>query len=327
MSKSATKSAPAPKAENAALAIEPKPVVTHMGAPPAPAGESADPVADPVESAESMEALDAALGIKPGAAKPEEQEGDGEEETPESEQAEAEEGEAEETPSDDWSDPNYPERPEGVPAKFKNMAAFAKSYSELEKALHKKGALKIETGADGKPAEAGAAKALTAEEMGAYAQEWAEKGSLSDESFAALEARGYPKEIVSDYMALKMEQRDRAADSALAKAGLDRAAFGQMAEWAASNMTAAEVEGINSLLASTNPVHWEAGMLRLKSAYSAVNKPARARVAGGTSAASTLKPFGTQAEVAAAVGDPRYGDDPAYTEEVDKRIARSVARR
>lgn len=340
MTKTATKAAPAP-AENAAIpaapssteVAAPKSVVTNMGAPPprptAPKPEEPHPL-DKLGSGATLEEVAAALGIDTAGTSDQAAAGQGAElETEDLAEVETEQPAQTEAPAGqvaEWDDPLVKERPAYIPAKFKNLEAFAKSYAFLEKkqgqqaAQPKSGPMKIEKPAEAKPGEAQAFK-LDQQSMMELAVEWdAEGGKLKEETYAKLEKSGIAREAADEYGRLKSAERDRMVDGALQKQGLDRAGAQELLAWAGKSLPAEEISAINGLLETPNPVMWEIAFQRLKTAHSVATRATRPRLAGGSNAASGVQPLTTQEQVSQAVSDKRYGNDPAYTEEVNRRI-------
>ena len=282
----------------------------------APAAPAADPL-DALHGNPTDEQILAALGVevKPAAA-----------DAPPAESDDADDGDGEgdagegAPAADTWNDPKVTERPEGVPAKFKNMADFIKSFGELERRqFQPKPPAKIEKAGEGKPGE-GAALVLNAETMATFAQEYAENGGkLKDETYARLEKAGYTREVVNEYAALKQRDAERAAAETLAKVGLTPEALQPIYDWASANIPPEEIDALNELIQSPNPAKREIGLRQVKSAYDRANRATR-RIAGGPSATSTLQPLTNAQEIAEAVGDKRYGVNDAYTKEVEARI-------
>ena len=99
-----------------------------------------------------------------------------------------------EAPQEEAQD-NQSERPEWLPEKFKTPEDLAKSYSELEK--------KLSQPTDSEPeqeAEAGETEQSPAPQFDKFAEEFAQSGELSADSFTELEGMGYPRDMVETYI-------------------------------------------------------------------------------------------------------------------------------
>ena len=81
------------------------------------------------------------------------------------------------------------ERPEWLPEKFESAEDLAKAYSELESKLGK--------GEDSEESPETPKEALNVEK---YADEYADKGELSEDAFKALEEYGIPKDLVEKFI-------------------------------------------------------------------------------------------------------------------------------
>jgi hypothetical protein len=111
----------------------------------------------------------------------------------------------------------------------------------------------------------------------------------------------------------------------LAQAGGEEG-FGRIAQWASTNLPKAETEAFNAALLKGD----EASVMRQLKAIQFdmlnANGYEPQLIGGKTVPAATITPFKTEAEVNAAMLDPRYsggGADPAYIEEVTARLAAS----
>ena len=89
---------------------------------------------------------------------------------------------------------NQSERPEWLPEKFKSPEDMAKSYSELEKKLSQP------TDSEPEQAEAAETEASPAPQFDKFAEEFAQSGELSADSFTELEGMGYPRDMVETYI-------------------------------------------------------------------------------------------------------------------------------
>jgi hypothetical protein len=217
--------------------------------------------------------------------------------------------------------PEAPKRPDNVPEKFwdattgqVNTEALLKSYRDLEASrtqpatqpANQQATQQAPVVTDGKP------------DMGALTAEFAANGALSDASYAALEAANIPRVMVDSYI-----QGQQALQATRDAKGFDAAggkeAFEQMSAWAASALSPAEVSALNRALASD-----EGSMLLavagLKAKYEASNGKEPALL-GGNSSNGGVTPFGSNAEMTAAMRDPRYAKDAAYRQSVHARVA------
>lgn len=221
--------------------------------------------------------------------------------------------------------PKAPDRPSWLPEKFKSAEDMAKSYAELEKKV-----------SSGKPADVApvatpetpapdAAKAVSEAglDMSKLSQEVAENGTLSDESRAALKAKGITDAQIDTHIE---------GQKALAQAEVSRiaAAVGGMEsvtaimEWAGTALTPDEAEATNEILANGTEKAKTAILKGLASRYEQANgvEPRLLRAAA-TPSVSGPKPFGDRMEMVKAMSHPDYQTSPAYRAEVERRVAAS----
>lgn len=237
------------------------------------------------------------------------------------------------------------ERPDWCPEKFwdaekgeVNVEALAKSNAELERQFtqqrqqkpdDKGGDTPAESGKDdAKPAE-GAPKADdagTQQAFNAAAEEFAEKGELTDETYSALEKAGVPREMVDTYIEAQKGKVEALRTAAYDVAGGEDT-YKVMAEWAAGNLDESERTAVNTLLGSADPKVVARGAQMLRQAYEAENgSEAGQRIENDGTPSAGGGHFRSQAEMTKAMNDPRYRNDSAYRDEVEKKLTRSIER-
>ena len=241
---------------------------------------------------------------------------------------------AEETGKDAPKPDDTNQRPEWCPEKFwvegkVDEQGMAKSYSELEKAQSKP--------ADQKKAEAtpdddkakqqvpeSSIPGVTKESTEKFTKELQEKGHLSDASFAELEKAGYKKPIVEAYV--KGLQNDTVVQQTRVKdvhaiAGGEES-YSVMIQWAGANLAPAEVVAYDTAMNSQNAETMALAAKGLHAKYvEQVGSEPNLLRGGKTSVEGPS--FKSQAEVTAAMNDPRYKIDEAFRDEVRNKIDRS----
>ncbi|NCT81916.1 MAG: capsid assembly protein [Comamonadaceae bacterium] len=155
-------------------------------------------------------------------------------------------------------------------------------------------------------------------DMNALSAEFADKGQLSEASYAALEKAGIGKDVVDGYIAGQqalVSQRETEGHSLVG--GKDQ--YSTMVQWASANMSPAEIETFNKSVTGT-PAEMKQAILGLKASYEAVLGAEPKLVAGQRGASQEDTPFASRSEVTAAMRDSRYSNDPAYRAQVERRI-------
>jgi hypothetical protein len=240
-----------------------------------------------------------------------------------------------------------PETP-AVPEKFMkdgkpDFAALAAAYGELEKKLG--GTKPVESGdnteapeqtPEQKAAEEAAAAAEKAAEAAlsvagvdvkAFSEEFAKDGKLSQASYDALEKAGFSKAVVDTYI---RGQQAAAADSSFATAEIasvmqiagGEEGYKALGEWAVQNVPQAELEAYNAIMDKGDKATVSMAVAGLKARMdAATGSEPRVHIGGGKAPAADV--YRSNEEMVAAMKDPRYGKDPAYTKDVEQKVMRS----
>lgn len=234
-----------------------------------------------------------------------------------------------------------------VPDKFKNAdgtvntAALLASYQELEK---KQGAPAPKAGDPPATDDKAKAEALKTEakteveanvdtvlkaaglDLGVFNGEYAKDGKLSDDSYKALEAKGYSKATVDQFI---RGQEAINADATAALADIKSVAGGDegytnLTAWASQTLKPTEIAEFNEAVSSNKPGIVKAAVQALKAKFDAT-EGTDPKLLGGNFKSSTDS-FRSYAEVTKAMSDPRYGKDPAYTKDIEQKVLRSNIR-
>lgn len=220
-------------------------------------------------------------------------------------------------------------RPDNVPEKFwdaekgtVNTEALLKSYSELETKQSKPAEVTPEQqdalNADAKAADAalkGSGLSLTQ-----FTEEYAANGVLSAESYATLEAAGFPKDFVDSHIEGQIALGNTFASAAFEAAGSE-AAYKTMVEWAKTAMSPAEIDTFNKGVMGKMPDMLKA-VKTMRERYESATGKEPALLQGGNGAKGDV--FTSQHEAAQAMKDKRWGKDPAYTKQITEKLNRST---
>lgn len=215
------------------------------------------------------------------------------------------------------SQDNSSDRPEWLPEKFSTPEDLAKSYAELEKKLS---APKDEAAPADDTAVEDALKS-EAVDFSRFSTEFAEKGTLTDDSYSELEKMGYPKEMVETYIKGMQSSQTADADAVMSLTGGPEG-YRELTEWAKDNMDMGELNLYNQMV-ETGTDNAKMAVEWLQSKREAVEGLEPTLVQGKAQAASKDE-FRSTAEVVAAMKDKRYGKDPAYTKDVETKLSRSA---
>ena len=98
--------------------------------------------------------------------------------------------------------------------------------------------------------------------------------------------------------------------------------YNRVVEWAASNLANAQIDAFDSVVDTGNPAAIGIAFQGLQSAYNEANGY-EGRMLQGKAPSSAGETFRSQAELVAAMGDPRYDTDPAYRADVVEKLNNS----
>ena len=94
----------------------------------------------------------------------------------------------------------------------------------------------------------------------------------------------------------------------------------KLSNWAAENLSDSDLEAYNLTVESGTV---DQAKFAIRSLYRQYQEAGSPNIAQGSVNGTGIPPFGSRAQVTAAMADKRYETDPAYRDEVLKRLARS----
>ena len=211
--------------------------------------------------------------------------------------------------------------------KFKDAEALEKAYIELQSKLgSRQEDSSDEETTDDEPED-------TEEESTSILDalwEDAQNGELSKETKEQL-AKMNPAEVAAEYLKYRkqIEENQPAtediSDSQVAElrgiAGGDEG-YQEMIAWASENLSPQDIQRYDNVIASGNYDAISFAVQALKSKYTEA-MGVEGQLFKGKPAANTRDVFRSQAEVVAAMSDPRYDRDPAYRKDVYDKLERS----
>jgi len=219
--------------------------------------------------------------------------------------------------------------------KFKSVEDLAASYKELEGKL---GTVTEEDQATEETQEEstdefnpeeyyGDGLASVLEEVGIDAQDitkrFTDTGDISEDDYSKLGEAGFSKQVIDTYLdglrgvaegdEIPTQQIQNIKDSV----GGDES-YEQMANWCQENLSEQEVKAFDKITETADAPVIQLAVEGLYSRYQNA-MGVEPDLVTGRPAASGPRPFQSSAEVQAAVNDPRYGKDVAYTQSVYAR--------
>ena len=205
--------------------------------------------------------------------------------------------------------------------KYKNAQDLESAYLELQKKLGT-GDTEPETTRVEEPESD---EPSTISFLNDASSEYSENGELSAETMSKLTEMS-SEELVKAYIENQGNQEsatltDAQVSSIKAKAGGDTQ-YETIVTWASENLEASSIEGFDTLIETGNTKAIEFAVAGLKAMYEAQNG-SEGKMVTGKAPRTDGETFKSQAEVVAAMADPRYDRDPAYRDEIVNKLERS----
>lgn len=224
----------------------------------------------------------------------------------------------EEAPKEEGSEPSAEE--ELIAGKFKTQDDLIKAYKELESKMGAKPE-EAEASEDGKE-EASDSRQLEIDFEG-LGKEFAESGSLSEDSLKALSEAGIPEEISSTYIeGINAIQTLRG--NQLYEAAGGKEAYEAAVKWGSQNLDEKQREAFDTAVnAAIIEGDFAAASMMIQSVKAQMggNEPSYVKASTGSTNAEGIRPFESREDMMAAMRDPRYSKDAEYVAMVQKRLA------
>ena len=214
--------------------------------------------------------------------------------------------------------------------KYKNEKELESAYLELQKKLGDNDGIQEgeqETEEVTEEPEDNPAMSLISE---ASAEFYANENSLSDDTIEKFSSMS-SKELVNAYIqSLKNAPAQETAEVDMSDADVNQVQnsvggekqYNAVVSWAAENLPKNKLDAFDNLVGTGNTEAIELAIAGLKAQYDNANGY-EGRTLQGKPAKSSGDVFRSQAELVAAVSDPRYDNDPAYRQDVIAKLDRS----
>ena len=218
--------------------------------------------------------------------------------------------------------------------KYKNEKELENAYLELQKKL---GSKEDAVQEDQKTTEEVKEEEPKAEETPAVAliteaskEYYENNNTLSKETIEKFSEMS-SQDLVNAYLEIQasnpqapqqaVQMSDAQVNSVQNAAG-GEANYNRVIEWAASNLPDAQIDAFDSVVDTGNPAAIGIAFQGLQRQYDESNGY-EGRMLQGKAASSSGEVFRSQAELVAAMGDPRYDTDPAYRADVVSKLEQS----
>ena len=222
--------------------------------------------------------------------------------------------------------------------KYKNAEDLEQAYLSLQKKLGQEESEETdyeesdegyaeEEGSDEELPEDAPAFSLINEASEEY---YANDGQLSEETISKFSEMS-SQDLVNAYLEIQANnpqaaqqstQMSEAQVNSVQNSAGGEANYNRVVEWAASNLPDNQIDAFDSVVDSGNPAAINIAFQGLQSQYNEFNGY-EGRMLQGKPASSSGEIFRSQAELVAAMGDPRYENDPAYRADIISKLEQS----
>ena len=224
--------------------------------------------------------------------------------------------------------------PNWLPDKFNSPEDMAKAYRELEQKMSSNSEsvanndevtpppqTPISTQQQAQIDEAHKTLAEAGLDYNKYANEYLEKGELSPESYTELGSKGMSTEMVNSWIQGQEAISDKLAETAYNSVG-GQEKYKELVAWAGDNLAQEEIDSFNRALESTNKNDSLFAIKSLNAQYQMANGSSPNLLQGSTGGSSSGA-FSSLSQMSEAMRDPRYQTDPAFRDEVTRKLGSS----
>lgn len=226
---------------------------------------------------------------------------------------------------------------EKILGKFNSAEELAKAYEELEKKLGSAGKTTEEDentvdedDENDEPTQGEVEEILAVAglEYDTLAKEYADNGTLTEESYEALKKAGIPKKLVDSYIAGQealVQKQQEFAEATVKElkeiAGGDEG-YTAVVKWASTSLSEEEISAFNMAIGSGNKALASMAIRGLVESYNR-EYGSTPKLLGGGNPGLAEEGFNDVDEMVKAMSDPRYKTDAHYRKNVEAKVARS----
>ena len=221
------------------------------------------------------------------------------------------------------------QQPAWLPDKFESPEDMAKAYHELERKLSSNSESVTNSDEGTPPPQTPqlnpdeAKKTLTDQglDYDKYYNEYLENNTLSEESYKELNQKGMSPEMVNSWIAGQQAITDKIQDIAFNSVG-GAEQYQTIIDWAGKSLAQNEIDSFNRALESSNPDDSLFAIKSLNARYQ-MEQGSSPNLLQGSTGGSSAEAFTSLAEMSEAMKDPKYQTDPAFRDEVTRKLESS----
>jgi small-conductance mechanosensitive channel len=225
------------------------------------------------------------------------------------------------------------DQPSWLPDKFESPEDMARAYHELETKLSSNSESVTDNDEVAQPPQTPsppqqeqineAQKTLTNAglDYNKFANEYAEKGELSSESYTELQSKGMSTEMVNSWIQGQEAISNKLTETAYNSVGGEEQ-YQNLIKWAGEILPQNEIDSFNRALESPNNQDSLFAIKSLNAQYQLANGSSPNLLQGSTGG-SGAEAYTSLIQMSEAMRDPRYNSDPAFREEVTRKLESS----
>ena len=200
-----------------------------------------------------------------------------------------------------------------------DVEALAQSYMELERMRSGMPSEGDPMSEESQLSQGEEGELLSSDELQGFTDQVLQDGNLSDDTYADLESRGLPRELVEAYVEGQKALADQQRNQLLGIVG-GQDNYDQLTEWASQNLSESEIDAYDAAMESGDQ---NAIMMNIQGLYARYQQSEGRPnlIAGEVGSIGASSGFRSWAEVTTAMKDSRYQNDPAYRADVTNRLA------
>ena len=221
------------------------------------------------------------------------------------------------------------EQPAWLPDKFESPEDMARAYHELERKLSSNSESVTDSDEGTPPPQTPqlqveeARKTLSDQglDYDKYYNEYLENNTLSEESYKELNEKGMSTEMVNSWIDGQQAISDQLQNIAFNSVGGSEQ-YQTLIDWAGKSLAQNEIDSFNRALESSNPDDSLFAIKSLNARYQ-MEQGSSPNLLQGSTGGSSAEAFTSLAQMSEAMKDPKYQTDPAFREEVTRKLESS----
>jgi hypothetical protein len=213
------------------------------------------------------------------------------------------------------------DRPAWLPEKFKSPEDMAQAYASLEKQFHSQDKEQKQDLDDMGTEQVQEYLSEKGIDFNGMSEQFWNDGGLSDENYDTLEKAGIPASLVDQFIDGQMAIMNQTRNQAFNIVGGEES-YGEMMQWASQNLSEAEQDAFNNQVDSGD---MSAAMFAIQGLAARYRSETgfEPNLVGGEVSDVSVGAFQSLQELTSAMSDPRYEKDPAYRDQVARKLSRS----